>query len=137
VKAESESFPIRADHNRALIGSWYEFFPRSEGAIKKQDGEVASGTFATATKRLPGVAAMGFDVLYLPPVHPIGYSHRKGKNNSLEATASDCGVPWAIGNADGGHDAMHLARKACAHFVTHRAVNKPFDPCRSVNDTKR
>ena len=107
VKAESESFPIRADHNRALIGSWYEFFPRSEGAIKKQDGEVVSGTFATATKRLPGVAAMGFDVLYLPPVHPIGHSHRKGKNNSLEATASDCGVPWAIGNADGGHDAIN------------------------------
>ena len=107
VKAESESIPIRADHNRALIGSWYEFFPRSEGAIKKQNGDVISGTFATATKRLPGVAAMGFDVLYLPPVHPIGYSHRKGKNNSLEATESDCGVPWAIGNADGGHDAIN------------------------------
>jgi starch synthase (maltosyl-transferring) len=125
VKAESESFPIRADHNRALIGSWYEFFPRSEGAIKKQDGGVVSGTFATATKRLPGVAAMGFDVLYLPPVHPIGYSHRKGKNNSLEATASDCGVPWAIGNADGGHDAINPVlgtMKDFEEFV--RAANK-------------
>ena len=109
VKSESESFPIRADRDRALVGSWYEFFPRSEGAIKKADGSVVSGTFATATKRLPGVAAMGFDVLYLPPVHPIGYSHRKGKNNSLDAQEDDCGVPWAIGNADGGHDAINPA----------------------------
>jgi starch synthase (maltosyl-transferring) len=107
VNAESESFPIRSDRDRALIGSWYEFFPRSEGATKKNDGAIVSGTFATATKRLPAVAAMGFEVLYLPPVHPIGYSHRKGKNNSLEATEDDCGVPWAIGNADGGHDAIN------------------------------
>ena len=125
VNAESESFPIRADHNRALIGAWYEFFPRSEGAIRKQDGEVVSGTFTTATKRLPGVAAMGFDVLYLPPIHPIGYSHRKGKNNTLEATEGDCGVPWAIGNADGGHDAINPAlgtMKDFEEFV--RAANK-------------
>jgi len=107
VNAESESFPIRSDRDRALIGSWYEFFPRSEGATKKNDGAIVSGTFATASKRLPAVAAMGFEVLYLPPVHPIGYSHRKGKNNSLEATEDDCGVPWAIGNADGGHDAIN------------------------------
>ena len=109
VKSESESFPIRADRDRALVGSWYEFFPRSEGAIRKSDGSVVSGTFATASKRLAGVAAMGFDVLYLPPVHPIGYSHRKGKNNSLNALEDDCGVPWAIGNADGGHDAINPA----------------------------
>ena len=109
VKSESESFPIRADRDRALVGSWYEFFPRSEGAIRKSDGSVVSGTFATASKRLAGVAAMGFDVLYLPPVHPIGYSHRKGKNNSLDALEDDCGVPWAIGNADGGHDAINPA----------------------------
>jgi len=109
VKSESESFPIRADRDRALVGSWYEFFPRSEGAIRKSDGSVASGTFATASKRLAGVAAMGFDVLYLPPVHPIGFSHRKGKNNSLDALEDDCGVPWAIGNADGGHDAINPA----------------------------
>ena len=109
VKSESESFPIRADRDRALVGSWYEFFPRSEGAIRKSDGSIVSGTFATASKRLAGVAAMGFDVLYLPPVHPIGYSHRKGKNNSLDALEDDCGVPWAIGNADGGHDAINPA----------------------------
>jgi starch synthase (maltosyl-transferring) len=63
---------VRADRDRALVGSWYEFFPRSEGAIRNPDGTIVSGTFATATKRLAGVAAMGFDVLYLPPVHPIG-----------------------------------------------------------------
>jgi starch synthase (maltosyl-transferring) len=109
VNGESDKYPVRADRDRALVGSWYEFFPRSEGAVKKSDGSIVSGTFATATKRLPGVAAMGFDVLYLPPVHPIGYSHRKGKNNSLAATEDDCGVPWAIGNADGGHDAINPA----------------------------
>ena len=107
IAGESERFPIRADRDRALIGSWYEFFPRSEGAVRNTDGSIVGGTFVTATKRLPGVAAMGFDVLYLPPIHPIGYSHRKGKNNSLEATDIDCGVPWAIGNADGGHDAIN------------------------------
>ena len=107
VTAESEKYPVRSDRDRALIGAWYEFFPRSEGAIRKEDGSVVSGTFTTAAKRLPSVAAMGFDVLYLPPVHPIGYSHRKGKNNSLDAKEDDCGVPWAIGNSDGGHDAIN------------------------------
>jgi starch synthase (maltosyl-transferring) len=109
VTGESDQYPVRADRDRALIGAWYEFFPRSEGAIRNADGSVISGTFATATKRLPGVAAMGFDVLYLPPVHPIGISHRKGKNNTLDAKEDDCGVPWAIGNSDGGHDAINPA----------------------------
>ena len=107
VTGESDKYPVRADRDRALVGAWYEFFPRSEGAVRNADGSVTSGTFATATKRLLGVAAMGFDVLYLPPVHPIGISHRKGKNNTLEAKEGDCGVPWAIGNADGGHDAIN------------------------------
>lgn len=107
VTGQSEKYPVRADRDRALVGAWYEFFPRSEGAIRKPDGSVVSGTFVTAAKRLPAVADMGFDVLYLPPVHPIGISHRKGKNNSLDATSSDCGVPWAIGNSDGGHDAIN------------------------------
>ena len=106
VSGESQAFPVRADRDRALFGAWYEFFPRSEGAIRSVDGSVISGTFATATNRLAGVAAMGFDVLYLPPVHPIGFAHRKGKNNSLAAKVDDCGVPWAIGNVDGGHDAI-------------------------------
>ncbi|WP_326699921.1 alpha-1,4-glucan--maltose-1-phosphate maltosyltransferase [Streptomyces sp. NBC_01754] len=68
---------------------------------------LVSGTFRTAAERLPAVAAMGFDVVYLPPVHPIGTTHRKGPNNSLTPGADDPGVPWAIGSADGGHDAVH------------------------------
>ncbi len=107
VYGSTEKYPIRADRERALVGSWYEFFPRSEGAVKNTDGTITSGTFVSATKRLPAVAAMGFDVLYLPPIHPIGVAHRKGPNNSLTAGPNDPGVPWAIGNADGGHDAIN------------------------------
>jgi len=107
VYGSTEKYPIRADRERALSGAWYEFFPRSEGAVKNADGTITSGTFVTATKRLPAVAAMGFDVLYLPPIHPIGVAHRKGPNNSLTAGPNDPGVPWAIGNSDGGHDAIN------------------------------
>jgi starch synthase (maltosyl-transferring) len=107
LSSASERFPINVECERALVGSWYEFFPRSEGAVKNPDGTITSGTFKTAAQRIPAVAEMGFDVLYLPPIHPIGYAHRKGKNNSLEAKPSDPGVPWGIGNADGGHDAIN------------------------------
>ena len=107
VYGSTEKYPIRADRERALSGAWYEFFPRSEGAVKNADGTLTSGTFVSATKRLPAVAAMGFDVLYLPPIHPIGVAHRKGPNNSLTAGPNDPGVPWAIGNSDGGHDAIN------------------------------
>ena len=107
VLGSSEKYPIRADRKRALYGSWYEFFPRSEGAIKNSDGTIKSGTFKTAAARIPAIAAMGFNVLYLPPIHPIGLSHRKGANNSLTPKESDPGVPWAIGSADGGHDAIN------------------------------
>ena len=109
VYGSTEKYPIRADRERALSGAWYEFFPRSEGAVKNADGTVTSGTFVSASKRLPAVAAMGFDVLYLPPIHPIGVAHRKGPNNSLTAGPNDPGVPWAIGNSDGGHDAINPA----------------------------
>ena len=105
--ATSESYPIKVERERALVGSWYEFFPRSEGAIKNADGSITSGNLKSAMKRIPEVAAMGFDVIYIPPIHPIGYSHRKGKNNSLTATPSDPGVPWGIGNEFGGHDAVN------------------------------
>jgi len=105
--SQSKKFPIYVERERALVGSWYEFFPRSEGANINADGSIRSGTFATAAKRIPAVAEMGFDVLYLPPIHPIGYAHRKGKNNSLEALPTDPGVPWGIGNEDGGHDAIN------------------------------
>jgi starch synthase (maltosyl-transferring) len=97
-----------ADRRRALFGSWYEFFPRSEGAIRdEKTGRVTSGTFRTAAKRLEAVAAMGFDVIYLPPVHPIGEVNRKGPNNTLTPGPEDTGSPWAIGSKDGGHDAIH------------------------------
>jgi len=103
----SETRTLRVERARAGLGSWYEFFPRSEGAKRRKDGTWVSGTFRTAAKRIPAVAEMGFDVLYLPPIHPIGRSFRKGPNNTLDAAAGDPGSPWAIGSADGGHDAIH------------------------------
>ncbi|MER7350899.1 alpha-1,4-glucan--maltose-1-phosphate maltosyltransferase, partial [Streptomyces aurantiacus] len=105
--SSSEEFPLRVDRKRALFGSWYEFFPRSEGAVVREGVAPVSGTFRTAAKRLPAVAKMGFDVVYLPPVHPIGSTFRKGANNSLSAGPHDVGVPWAIGSPEGGHDAVH------------------------------
>jgi starch synthase (maltosyl-transferring) len=107
VYGSTEKYSIRADRERALVGSWYEFFPRSEGAVKNTDGTITTGNFVTATKRLSAVAEMGFDVLYLPPIHPIGTAHRKGPNNSLAPGPDDPGVPWAIGNTEGGHDAIN------------------------------
>lgn len=105
--SKSDTYPIHVERERALVGSWYEFFPRSEGAVKNSDGSITSGTFQSAAKRIPAVAEMGFEVLYIPPIHPIGYAHRKGKNNSLEALPTDPGVPWGIGNSAGGHDAIN------------------------------
>ncbi|MFI9526803.1 alpha-1,4-glucan--maltose-1-phosphate maltosyltransferase [Micromonospora rosaria] len=103
-----EPYRIWVDRPRALFSAWYEFFPRSEGAVlATADSPARSGTFATAARRLPGVAEMGFDVLYLPPVHPIGRVNRKGPNNALTAGPDDVGSPWAIGAAEGGHDALH------------------------------
>jgi starch synthase (maltosyl-transferring) len=97
---------IWADRARALHGAWYELFPRSTGGTDTA-GNAVHGTFATAAADLPRVAAMGFDVVYLPPVHPIGHTHRKGPNNSLHAGPDDVGSPWAVGSAEGGHDAVH------------------------------
>ena len=94
--SKSDSYPVRSDRDRALIGAWYEFFPRSEG-----------GNFKNAQKRLAGVKEMGFDVLYLPPVHPIGVQFRKGPNNTLTPGPNDPGVPWAIGGKEGGHDTIN------------------------------
>ena len=105
----SARFPVTVHRPRALYGSWYEFFPRSEGAqVDRSTGRVvASGTLRTAVRRLDAIARMGFDVAYLPPVHPIGYTARKGANNSLNAAPGDPGSPWAIGSPEGGHDAIH------------------------------
>jgi starch synthase (maltosyl-transferring) len=100
--------PVMVDRERALYSSWYEFFPRSEGASIGPDGQPPrSGTLRTAAGRLEAVAAMGFDVVYLPPVHPIGTTARKGANNTLQAGPGDPGSPWAIGSPAGGHDAVH------------------------------
>lgn len=98
---------LLVERERAGVGAWYEFFPRSEGATRADDGSVVSGTFRTAIDRLPGVAGMGFDVLYLPPIHPIGETNRKGPNNTLVTQPGDPGSPWAIGGAAGGHDTVH------------------------------
>ncbi|MFN2537686.1 MAG: alpha-1,4-glucan--maltose-1-phosphate maltosyltransferase [Mycobacteriales bacterium] len=98
----SPPYQVWVDRKQALCAAWYEFFPRSEGA----EG-TTSGTFRTAAKRLPAVAEMGFDVVYLPPIHPIGRVNRKGPNNTLQPGPDDPGSPWAIGSDEGGHDAIH------------------------------
>jgi starch synthase (maltosyl-transferring) len=105
----SRRMPLVVDRERALYGSWYEFFPRSEGVQIDPMGrrEPVSGTFRTAARRLDAVAEMGFDVVYLPPVHPIGTSFRKGRNNTLDPQPGDPGSPWAIGAPEGGHDSIH------------------------------
>lgn len=97
---------VQVERTRALYSSWYEFFPRSTGG-RDANGKPVHGTFRTAVKELPRIAAMGFDVVYLPPIHPIGTVNRKGRNNSLTAEPGDVGSPWAIGSEDGGHDAIH------------------------------
>ncbi|MGO2932521.1 maltotransferase domain-containing protein [Microbacterium sp.] len=116
LSAETAKQTIVVERTRAGIGAWYEFFPRSEGATRKKDGTITSGTFRTAAQSLDRVAAMGFDVLYLPPIHPIGRTHRKGPNNTLVAGPGDPGSPWAIGAAEGGHDAVHPDLGTLADF---------------------
>jgi starch synthase (maltosyl-transferring) len=91
----SAPLPVWVDRRRGLCSSWYEVFPRSEGGL------------AGVTKRLAAIADMGFEVVYLPPVHPIGRSHRKGRDNTLAPGPDDVGSPWAIGAAEGGHTALH------------------------------
>jgi starch synthase (maltosyl-transferring) len=95
-------FPLWVDRELGAFSAWYEFFPRSEGATSHRPG-----TLRTARARLPGIAQMGFDIVYLPPIHPIGVTHRKGSNNSLTPGPDDPGSPWAIGAAAGGHTAVH------------------------------
>ena len=104
----SEEFVINCERELAGAGAWYEFFPRSEGAVFDARTKTwTSGSFKTAAKRLPAVAEMGFDILYMPPIHPIGVAYRKGPNNTLTAGPQDPGSPWAIGSEAGGHDAIH------------------------------
>ena len=95
-------YPVWVDRELGGFSAWYELFPRSEGATEK-----SSGTFATAARRLPAIAAMGFGIVYLPPIHPIGRSFRKGPNNTTDAPPGAVGSPWAIGGPEGGHTAIH------------------------------
>ncbi|HEX2806224.1 MAG TPA: alpha-1,4-glucan--maltose-1-phosphate maltosyltransferase [Kineosporiaceae bacterium] len=104
----SPQHPLLVQRERALFSAWYELFPRSEGAhLDEHTGQWVSGTFAQAARRLPAVAEMGFDIVYLPPVHPVGRVNRKGPNNTLAPGPDDPGSPWAIGSDQGGHDAIH------------------------------
>ena len=104
----SDEFRINCERELAGSGAWYEFFPRSEGATFDAKSKTwTSGNFTTAAKRLPAVADMGFNILYMPPIHPIGVAYRKGPNNTLTAGPQDPGSPWAIGSSAGGHDAIH------------------------------
>ncbi|MCL2090803.1 MAG: alpha-1,4-glucan--maltose-1-phosphate maltosyltransferase [Micrococcales bacterium] len=103
----SPDYPLQVDRPLALTGAWYEMFPRSAGAhVDPATGRWVSGTLRTAAEELPRIAQMGFDVVYLTPVHPIGTTFRKGRNNTLEAEPGDPGSPYAIGSPDGGHDAI-------------------------------
>jgi starch synthase (maltosyl-transferring) len=119
----SESYPLVVQRERALFSAWYEFFPRSEGAhVDPETGRWVSGTFAQASKRLPAIRDMGFDIVYLPPIHPIGTTARKGRNNTLTPGPDDPGVPWAIGSEAGGHDAIHPDLGTLEDFVDFVAV---------------
>ena len=95
------NYPLDVERSLAEFASWYELFPRSLG------DEQRHGNFADVHARIPEIARMGFDVLYFPPIHPIGRAHRKGPNNSLKAGPGDPGSPYAIGSEEGGHDAVH------------------------------
>jgi len=110
-----EQYGVWVDRPLARFGSWYEMFPRSTGGWDVQ-GRPVHGTFATAAGQLPRIAEMGFDVVYLPPIHPIGKVHRKGRNNSPTAEPGDVGSPWAIGSKEGGHDAVHPALGTIGDF---------------------
>nr|WP_262348367.1 maltotransferase domain-containing protein [Cellulosimicrobium cellulans] len=103
----SPTYPLVVDRPLALAGAWYEIFPRSIGATYDDaTGTWTTGTLRTAAEDLPRIAGLGFDVVYLTPIHPIGTTHRKGRNNTLDARPGDPGSPYAIGSPDGGHDAI-------------------------------
>ncbi|MFC0673400.1 alpha-1,4-glucan--maltose-1-phosphate maltosyltransferase [Brachybacterium hainanense] len=113
----SGPYRLIVHRRRALVGSWYEFFPRSEGArFDPAEGGWRSGTLASATASLDRIAAMGFDVAYLTPIHPIGSTFRKGRNNTLDVVEGDPGSPYAIGSAEGGHEAIHPDLGTVADF---------------------
>lgn len=107
----AQVWPVISDRPRARYGAWYEMFPRSQGADPRR-----SATWADCEARLPDIQRMGFDVIYLPPIHPIGHTHRKGRNNSLVAQPGDPGSPFAIGSEAGGHTAIEPGLGTLAEF---------------------
>jgi starch synthase (maltosyl-transferring) len=112
---ESPPLRVRVDRERARVGAWYEMFPRSAGRDPDR-----SGTLREAAAELPRIADLGFDVVYLPPIHPIGTSFRKGPNNSTIASNGDPGSPWAIGSEEGGHTAIEPGLGTLDDFVAFR-----------------
>jgi starch synthase (maltosyl-transferring) len=116
-----QALEVYVDRAEACFSAWYELFPRSQG---REPGK--HGTFADTACRLPEIAALGFDVIYLPPIHPIGVTHRKGRNNSPTCLPGDVGSPWAIGSKEGGHTAVHPALGTLADFETLVASARDF-----------
>ncbi len=108
---QTAPIPVDAERIEARFASWYEVFPRS-----MSDDETRHGTFADVERHLPRIAGMGFDVLYFPPISPIGRTNRKGRNNTLTPAPDDPGSPYAIGSKDGGHDALHPELGSLADF---------------------
>ncbi|MBS1544814.1 MAG: alpha-1,4-glucan--maltose-1-phosphate maltosyltransferase [Bacteroidetes bacterium] len=102
VNQYPQEFEVRVEHKKALYSTWYELFPRSSALEYGRHG-----TFRDTARLLPRIAAMNFDVLYLPPIHPIGKLNRKGKNNNVKALPGETGSPWAIGSDEGGHKSIH------------------------------
>jgi starch synthase (maltosyl-transferring) len=128
----SPRYQVYVDLERALYGAWYEFFPRSIGAELAGDPDDPArpkrhGTLADATRHLDYVADLKFDVVYLPPIHPIGKINRKGPNNTLDPKATDTGSPWAIGSSEGGHDAIHPELGTEADFAAFVARARELD----------
>ena len=119
--SRSNPLEVYTDRAEACFSSWYELFPRSQG---RTPGKHA--TFTDTARRLPEIAALGFDVIYLPPIHPIGETHRKGRNNSPSCQPGDVGSPWAIGGKDGGHTAVHPELGTLADFEVLVASAKDF-----------
>jgi starch synthase (maltosyl-transferring) len=118
----SQSFPFVADRPRARFGAWYEMVPRSQSQTPGQHG-----TFKDCIARLSDVGAMGFDVVYFTPIHPIGHANRKGRNNAPSALEGDPGSPYAIGAAEGGHDAVHPQLGTLEDFREFVAACKSLD----------
>ncbi len=117
------ALPLDIERRSAGFASWYELFPRSQAP----EGSERHGTFDDVIARLPQIQAMGFDVLYLPPIHPIGLTNRKGRNNAPRAEAGEPGSPYAIGAAEGGHDAVHPELGGIEGFRRLRAAAASYD----------